>query len=95
MTFFNFFVFFFGNSLSQVLLEPNSNRKFFSLLLGLSLCNLDINNARMIFFNFFNFIAIFLGILYSGSSRNEIRNKNFIVSFLAYLNPVWIEIMLE
>ena len=50
------------------------------------------HNARMIFLNFF---AILLGILYSGYGRNGNRNEIFFISFLAYLNPIWIEIFSE
>jgi len=49
----------------------------------------------MIFFNFLNFFAILIGILYSGWGRYGIWNKNFILSFSAYLSPIWIDIMLE
>ena len=69
--------------------------KFFFLFLGLSQLGLDRNSARMMFFNFLNHFAIFLGILYSGFGRNGIRSENFILSFSADLSPVWMDIMPE
>jgi len=60
---------------------------FFFLILGLSEPSLDRNNAEM-FFSFF-------GIFKPGLDRNEIRDENFSLSFSAYLNSVWIEIMPE
>ena len=64
---------------------------FFFFIQGLSLLGLDRNIAGMMFFYFLNFFAIFFGISYPGSSRNEILDKIYFISFSAYLTPVWIE----
>jgi len=48
---------------------------FFFLFLGRLQLDLDRNITRMMFFNFLNFLAIFFGILYPGSSRIKIRNE--------------------
>ena len=62
---------------------------FFSLFLILSQLGLDRNMAGMIFFFFFlKFFAIFFRIFLLGSGRNGIRDENFSLSFLAYLDSV-------
>ena len=61
---------------------------------SLSQPGLDRNNVEMLFFNFLNYIAIFLGIFYPRSGWNEIRNEIFSLPLKADLNLVWIKIML-
>ena len=72
--FFNFLfcLYFFQNFLARVDYERNSGLKFFSLFLRLSHPVLAKNNAGKSFFNFLNFLAIFFGISFHGSSMNGI-----------------------
>ena len=93
--FLNFFAIFYGNFLARVWWEQNSEQKIFSLFLDLSHPGLDRNNARIMFFNFWNFFAICFWIFFPGLGGNGIQDKNCYLSFSAYLIPVWIEIMPE
>ena len=52
-------------------------KNFFFLFLVLSQHSLDRNIARMMFFNFLNFLAIFFGIFWPRSGRNGIWDKKF------------------
>ena len=70
-------------------------QNFFSLLPSLSQPDLERYIAGMMFFNILNFFAIFFLIYLPESGRNGIQDENFFLPFPAYLNPVWIEIMLE
>ena len=80
LKFFEFFCYFFWNFLSGVEYERNSRLKFFSPFLTLAHPALAKNNAGkkvfnfLNFLNFLNFFAIFLGIFFSGSSMNGIRD---------------------
>ena len=72
--FFEFFCHFFLNFLARVEYEWNSRLKFFSLSQRLSHPVLAKNNARMRFFNFKNFFALFFEIFLPGPSMNGIRD---------------------
>ena len=67
-TFLNFFAIFWGVFYPGSGWKGIQNGIFFSLFLRRSKPGLDRNNARMIFFffNFLNFFAIFMGVLYPG-----------------------------
>ena len=67
---------------------------FFSLSRPISFRTAKNNIGNKIF-NFLNFFAIFFGIFLLGSSRNGILDKNFFLSFSAYLIPFRLKIMLE
>ena len=71
--FFNFFLYFFRNFLARVEYERNSGLNFFSLFRHLSHPILAKKNARKRFFNLLNFLAIFFGISFRGSSMNGIQ----------------------
>ena len=47
------------------------------------------------FFNFLNFLAIFFGVSFHGSSMNRIQVQNFFFSFSTNLIPFWLKIMPE
>ena len=91
LNFWIFFRFFWEFSCSGWVGTEFGMKIFFSLFLDLSHPDLDRNNAGMMFFNFLNFFAIFFGIFFLGSGRNEIQDENLFFSFLAYLSPVWVE----
>ena len=86
------FLLFFSQFSSLAEFEWNSGLNFFFLFLGLSHPVLARNNAGIRFFNFF---ATFFAIFFSRPIMNGIRDKNFSLSFLAYLIPFWLRIMLE
>ena len=88
-------LFFFWNFLARDEYERNSGLNFFSLFLHLSHPILNKNNAGKSFFNFLNFLAIFFGISFPGSSLNGIQVLNFFLSFSAYLIPFWLKKMQE
>ena len=69
-----------------------TDRKFlFFLFLGIFQPILAWNEAVMVYFNFFNFIAIFLEFSVSRRVGTE-RNYNFyILSFSAFSNLFWLE----
>ena len=95
MMFFNFSNFFFEFSIpGRVGTEFGMNFFFFNLLLGLSQLGFKRYKAGMRFFNFLNFFFYFFGNFYLGWVWSEFGRK-FILSYSAYLNPVWIEIMPE
>ena len=62
-----------SNFLDGVEYEWNSGLKFFSPFLGRSHPVLLGNNAGKRFFNLLNFLAIFFGISFHGSSMNGIQ----------------------
>ena len=95
LIFWFFFSFFFRNFHARVEYERNSGLNFFSLLLCVTHPILAKNNAERSFFNFLNFLAIFFGISFHGSSMNGIQVENFFFSFSAYLLPFWLKIMPE
>ena len=90
-----FFFYFFRNFLARVEYKRNSGLNFFFLFLDQSHPILAKNNARNSFFNSLNFLAIFFGISFHGSSMNRIQVENFFLSFSAYLIPFWLKIMSE
>ena len=67
------FLHFFWNFLARVECERNSRLKFFSLFLSLFHPVMAKNNFAKGFFNFLNFISIFVGIFLPGSRMNGIR----------------------
>ena len=71
---FSIFLLFFSEFSCPVEYERNSGKIFFFLFLGLSHPVLAKKNARMRFFNFSNFFAIFFGIFLPGSTVNGIRD---------------------
>ena len=73
LIFFDFFLYFIRNFLARVEYERNSGLKFFSLFPRLSHPILAKNNAGKSFFNFLNFLAIFFGISFHGSSMKGIQ----------------------
>ena len=77
LKFFQFFYYFFRNSLGRVEYERHSGVKLFSLFLSLSHPVLAGNNVGKRFFNFFNFFATYIGIFLYESSLNGIREVNF------------------
>ena len=84
----------FWNFLGRVGLEQNLGQNLF-FFLGLSHPVLAKNNTGKRFFNFWNFFAIFFGIVLPGSSMNGILGKIFFITFSAYLIPFWLTIMPE
>ena len=95
--FFNFLIFFlfFWNFLSRVEYERKSGLKVFSLFLSLSHPGLFWNCVGIMFVNFLTYFAIFFGQWKPSSSTNGIRDWNFFLSFPAFFNLFWIEIMPE
>ena len=91
--FLNFLVVFFGILYSELGKNGIWNENFILSFLAYQ-PNLDRHNAGMIFLNFLNFFAILFGNLYSESGKNGNRNDVFAI-FLAYLSPVWIQILPE
>ena len=90
---FEFFCYFFRNFLSRVKYERNSGL-LFSLSWPIT-SRLARNSAEKRFFYFLNYFAIFFGILLPGLSMNGIQDKNFFLSFSAYLILFWLKIMSE
>ena len=68
-------------------------RHLFSLFLGLPQLGLDRNNDGMMFFNFLNFFAVFFWNFLARVGKERNLERRFFLSFSAYLNLVWIEII--
>ena len=66
--------------------------KFCFQFFGLSPPVLAKNNAGRRYYYYLNFLEIFFGIFFPGSSMNGILEQNFIFSFSAYLLPFWLKI---
>ena len=67
--------------------------KFCFYFFGLSRPVLAKKNAEKRFYNFFNFLNIFFGIFFPGSSMNGILEWNFVFTFSVYLIPFWLKII--
>ena len=63
------------------------------LFRSLSLPVLAKNNAGRRFYYYLNFLDIFFGIFFPGSSMNGILELNFVFNFSANLVPFWLNIM--
>ena len=89
--FFEFFCFFFGIFYYALGRKKTELQDLFSFFLGLFQPILALNEAVMIFFNFFNSFAIFLEFQISRSVATE-RNYNFYFpSFSSSFNRFWLE----
>ena len=90
----NFFTICFRNFLSWVEYERNFGVKFCFNFFGLCPPVLAKNNAGKRFYDFLNFFTIFFGIFLPGSCMNGILELNFVFTFLTYLIPFGLKIML-
>ena len=91
--FLNFFIFwlFYWNFILRVGLERNGTITFVFLRSHPFPTYFGLKWTLMIFFNFYNFFAIFFGIFYYATGRNEMERKFLFSPFPGLPNLVWLE----
>ena len=88
--FFHFFAIFFWNFLLRVGWEETERQFLFSLLLGLFQLILALNEATMVFFDFFAIFMKFSTTRRVGTKRND---NFYFLSFSAFPNLFFLEMM--
>ena len=90
LNFFELFCYFFGIFYYALGRNETERHDLLSLFLGIFQTILALNEAIMVFFNFLNFVAIFLKVSITRRVRTK-RNDNFyFLSFLTYSKLFWL-----
>ena len=88
---FKIFLHLFLNSLTRVGFERIGRKFFCSLFFSLSWPVSSLNEARMMFFNFWNFSAFIFELSNSGRVRTDRKEIFFVLYFPACLDPFHLE----